>query len=138
MRRDLDVGTAPEVAVFGPVAHLATPIRGRLPDAGARARSSWRGCCTPHPRSAARPRAAALAAIRALEGFDRGRYAGPVGWVDARGNGEWAIALRCAELDGARARLVAGAGIVAGSDPDAEWAETQAKLEPMLRALVRP
>jgi menaquinone-specific isochorismate synthase len=77
-------------------------------------------------------------AIRALEGFDRGRYAGPVGWVDARGNGEWAIALRGAELDGSRARLVAGAGIVTGSEPDAEWAETQAKFEPMLRALVRP
>ncbi len=92
----------------------------------------------PTPAVGGTPRAAALDAIRALEGFDRGRYAGPVGWVDARGDGEWAIALRGAELDGARARLVAGAGIVAGSDPDAEWAETQAKLEPMLRALVRP
>ena len=101
-------------------------------------RSSSRGCCTPRPRSAARPARPRSAAIRALEGFDRGRYAGPVGWVDARGDGEWAIALRGAELDGARARLVAGAGIVAGSEPDAEWAETQAKLEPMLRALVRP
>ena len=92
----------------------------------------------PTPAVGGTPRAAALDAIRELEGFDRGRYAGPVGWVDARGDGEWAIALRGAELDGARARLVAGAGIVAGSDPDAEWAETQAKLEPMLRALVRP
>ena len=81
-----------------------------------------------------RRRGAAVEAIRALEGFDRGRYAGPVGWVDARGNGEWAIALRGAQIDGSRARLVAGAGIVTGSDPDAEWAETQAKLEPMLRA----
>ena len=124
--------------MFGHVAHLATPIRGQLARAGARARSSSRGGCTRRPRSAARPRTAALDAIRALEGFDRGRYAGPVGWVDARGDGEWAIALRGAELDGARARLVAGAGIVAGSEPDAEWAETQAKLEPMLRALVRP
>jgi isochorismate synthase EntC len=61
-----------------------------------------------------------------------------VGWVDAHGNGEWAVALRCADLDGATARLVAGAGVVAGSDPDAEWAETQAKLEPMLRVLVQP
>ena len=103
-----------------------------------RVRSSWPGCCTPRRRWAARRGALALDAIRALEGFDRGRYAGPVGWVDARGDGEWAIALRGAELDGARARLVAGAGIVAGSDPEAEWAETQAKLEPMLRALVRP
>ena len=123
--------------MFGPVAHLATPIRGRL---AAPAPSALELARRLHPTPAVggTPRAAALDAIRALEGFDRGRYAGPVGWVDARGDGEWAIALRGAELDGARARLVAGAGIVAGSDPDAEWAETQAKLEPMLRALVRP
>jgi len=73
-----------------------------------------------------------------LETFDRGRYAGPVGWVDAQGDGEWAVALRCAELEGSSAHLVAGAGVVAGSDPGAEWAETQAKLEPMLRVLVQP
>ena len=80
----------------------------------------------------------ALAMLEDLETFDRGRYAGPVGWVDAHGDGEWAVALRCAELEGSTARLVAGAGVVAGSDPDAEWAETQAKLEPMLRVLVQP
>jgi menaquinone-specific isochorismate synthase len=73
--------------------------------------------------------------IRELEGMDRGRYAGPVGWVDARGNGEWGIALRCAELDGPRARLFAGGGIVSGSDPEAELAETQAKFRPMQFAL---
>ena len=132
----LDAGT-PEVAVFGPIAHLATPVRGTLagdpPDALTLARMLH-----PTPAVGGTPRPAALDAIRELEGFDRGRYAGPVGWVDARGDGEWAIALRGAELDGTRARLVAGAGIVAGSDPAAEWAETQAKLEPMLRALVRP
>jgi len=137
----LDAGD-PEVAVFGPIAHLATPVRGELrsevggpdaPDALALAR-----LLHPTPAVGGTPRLAALDAIRELEGFDRGRYAGPVGWVDARGDGEWAIALRGAELSGTRARLVAGAGIVAGSDPAAEWAETQAKLEPMLRALVRP
>jgi menaquinone-specific isochorismate synthase len=127
----------PEVAVFGPVAHLATPIRGRLADPAPSALELAR-LLHPTPAVGGTPRRAALDAIRALEGFDRGRYAGPVGWVDARGDGEWAIALRGAELDGGRARLVAGAGIVAGSDPEAEWAETQAKLEPMLRALVRP
>jgi menaquinone-specific isochorismate synthase len=134
---DLHADAVPEVAVFGPVAHLATPIRGRLaaPAPSALDLARW---LHPTPAVGGTPRRAALDAIRELEGFDRGRYAGPVGWVDARGDGEWAIALRGAELDGARARLVAGAGIVAGSDPDAEWAETQAKLEPMLRALVRP
>jgi menaquinone-specific isochorismate synthase len=135
--RELTVDTTPEVAVFGPVAHLATPIRGQLRDPAPGALELVR-LLHPTPAVGGTPRAAALDAIRALEGFDRGRYAGPVGWVDARGDGEWAIALRGAELDGARARLVAGAGIVAGSQPGAEWAETQAKLEPMLRALVRP
>jgi menaquinone-specific isochorismate synthase len=133
----LHAETVPEVAVFGPVAHLATPIRGRLTAPTPTALDLAR-LLHPTPAVGGTPRRAALDAIRELEGFDRGRYAGPVGWVDARGDGEWAIALRGAELDGARARLVAGAGIVAGSDPEAEWAETQAKLEPMLRALVRP
>ena len=134
---ELEVAPVPDVAVFGPVAHLATPIRGHL---RAQIPSALELAQLLHstPAVGGTPRAAALDAIRALEGFDRGRYAGPVGWVDARGNGEWAIALRGAELDGSRARLVAGAGIIAGSDPEAEWAETQAKLEPMLRALVRP
>jgi menaquinone-specific isochorismate synthase len=135
--RELLADATPEVAVFGPVAHLATPIRGSL-TAPAPTALDLAGSLHPTPAVGGTPRDAALDAIRALEGFDRGRYAGPVGWVDARGDGEWAIALRGAELDGVRARLVAGAGIVAGSDPDSEWAETQAKLEPMLRALVRP
>jgi isochorismate synthase len=135
--RELTVEAVPEVAVFGPVAHLATPIRGRLVAPAPSALDLAR-LLHPTPAVGGTPRLAALDAIRALEGFDRGRYAGPVGWVDGRGDGEWAIALRGAELDGARARLVAGAGIVAGSDPESEWAETQAKLEPMLRALVRP
>jgi menaquinone-specific isochorismate synthase len=134
---ELHTDATPGVAVFGPVAHLATPIRGRLTAPAPTALELAR-LLHPTPAVGGTPRNRALDAIRALEGFDRGRYAGPVGWVDARGDGEWAIALRGAELDGARARLVAGAGIVAGSDPDAEWAETQAKLEPMLRALVRP
>ncbi|NIR40016.1 MAG: isochorismate synthase, partial [Actinobacteria bacterium] len=60
-----------------------------------------------------------------LEGMDRGRYAGPVGWFDTRDDGEFAIALRCAELSGARARLFAGAGIVRGSLPETELEETR-------------
>ena len=74
----------------------------------------------------------------AHEGFDRGLYAGPVGWVDASGDGEWALGLRSASVEGARASLYAGAGIVAGSDPEAELAETQLKLQALLAALVRP
>ena len=83
------------------------------------------------------PTAAALELITRLEGMQRGRYAGPVGWMDARGDGEWGIALRAAEVseDGCRVRLFAGCGIVAGSDPDAELAESQAKLVPVRDAL---
>jgi menaquinone-specific isochorismate synthase len=67
--------------------------------------------------------------------MERGRYAGPVGWVDAQGNGEFGIALRCAEVAGERARLFAGCGIVAGSDPVAEVTETEVKFLPMRQAL---
>jgi menaquinone-specific isochorismate synthase len=73
--------------------------------------------------------------IRGLEGMSRARYAGPVGWVDAQGNGEWGIALRCAELDGGSARLFAGGGIVAGSTPEGELDETRIKLLAMQSAL---
>jgi menaquinone-specific isochorismate synthase len=77
--------------------------------------------------------------IAELEGMDRGRYAGPVGWLDARGDGEFGLALRCAQLtgadDGRQARLFAGCGIISGSDPIAELAETQAKLAAFQAAL---
>ena len=76
--------------------------------------------------------------IAELEQLDRGRYAGPVGWIDASGDGEWGIALRCGQLDDTdprRIRLFAGCGIVAGSDPEAELAEANAKLVPMRDAL---
>jgi len=93
-----------------------------------------------HPSAAVcgTPTEAARALIAEIEGMDRGRYSGPVGWIDADGDGEWGIALRCASVDRAdpcRARLFAGCGIVAGSDPAAELAESQAKLVPMRDAL---
>ncbi|RSN69341.1 chorismate-binding protein, partial [Actinomadura sp. WAC 06369] len=81
------------------------------------------------------PTGTAMHLIRELEGMDRGRYAGPVGWVDARGDGEWGIALRCAQLDGPRARLFAGCGIVADSDPAAELSEADHKFGAMRHAL---
>lgn len=92
----------------------------------------------PTPAVAGTPRAVALEKINALEPVARGQYAGPCGWVDADGDGAFVVALRCAAIDGTVALAHAGAGIVAGSDADAEWNETQQKLEPMLRALVRP
>lgn len=125
---------AAEVVRLATVSHLATRVRGHLL-APAPSVLSLAGKLHPTPAVGGLPRPAALAAIATLEGFERGLYAGPVGWVDASGEGEWAVALRGAELDGSRARLVAGAGIVAGSDPDAEWAETEAKLQAMLSAV---
>ncbi len=124
----------PDVVRFPTVSHLATRVSGvlRRPAPSALALA---GLLHPTPAVGGLPRAEALATIAALESFDRGLYAGPVGWVDAGGDGEWAVALRGAQLDGCRARLVAGAGIVAGSDPEAEWAETEAKLRPMLAAV---
>jgi isochorismate synthase len=89
----------------------------------------------PTPAVGGTPRVAALAAIADLEAFDRGAYAGPVGWVDAAGDGEFAIALRCALLDGERATLYAGAGIVRDSDPVAELDETERKFRAFLDAL---
>jgi menaquinone-specific isochorismate synthase len=91
-----------------------------------------------HPTAAVcgTPTERAFAVIRELEGMDRGRYAGPVGWVDAHGDGEFGIALRCASVETEdRLRLYAGCGLVAGSDADAELAESQAKLVAMRDAL---
>jgi menaquinone-specific isochorismate synthase len=120
------------------VQHLATWISGRLVGDGANGNHSVLALADAlhyTPAVCGTPAEAAMELIRDLEGMDRGRYAGPVGWIDARGNGEWGIALRCAEVEGRRARLFAGCGIVAGSDPAAELAETVAKFAPMRFAL---
>lgn len=129
----LDIDPAPWLLTLANVRHLATDVSGTLHgDTSALAVAA-----ALHPTAAVggTPTAAAMELIRELEGMDRGRYAGPVGWVDSRGNGEWGIALRCAEVSGAAARLFAGCGIVAGSDPVAELGEAQAKFRPMQDAL---
>jgi menaquinone-specific isochorismate synthase len=92
----------------------------------------------PTPAVCGRPRPAALELIGRHENIDRGRYAGPVGWVDSAGNGSWAVGIRGAQIDGTTARVLAGVGVVADSDPVAELAETRAKLQAMLGAIVRP
>ena len=89
----------------------------------------------PTPAVAGVPTELALALIRRLEGRPRRLYGGPVGWVDSSGDGQFAVALRCARICGHRAVLHAGAGIVAGSDPVREWMETTAKFGPMCSAL---
>ena len=115
------------------VQHLATEVRGTL----AEDLSVLSLVDRLHPTAAVggTPRDRALDLIRRLEGMDRGRYAGPVGWVAADGDGEFGIALRCAELSGARARLFAGAGVVEGSLPEDELEETRVKLRAMQGAL---
>jgi menaquinone-specific isochorismate synthase len=92
----------------------------------------------PTPAVGGTPTDAAVAYISEVEGFDRGRYAGPVGWMDARGDGSWAIGLRSADVDGPHASMYAGVGVVAGSRAGTELAETQLKLQALLAALVRP
>jgi len=132
--RDLVVPAEPELVATPTMWHLGTPVRGILRD---RATSSLRLAAALHPTPAVcgTPRAAARAAISDLEAFDRGFYAGLAGWVDASGDGEWAVAIRCAEIAGTAMRLYAGGGIVAGSDPDAELDETDAKFQTLLRAM---
>jgi len=128
--------TSLETLALADVNHLATTVTARCRPGVTI--TDLVGSLHPTPAVAGAPRAAALAAIHELEPVARGRYAGPCGWLDAHGDGAFVVALRCGELRGNRARLHAGAGIVAGSDATLEWAETQAKLEPMLRVLVRP
>jgi menaquinone-specific isochorismate synthase len=129
----LAVDPAPFLLRMADYQHLATKVTGVL-DGEASALSLATAL---HPTAAicGTPTQGALGIIRELEGMDRGRYSGPVGWVDYRGNGEWGIALRCGEVSGSRARLFAGCGIVAGSQADAEVAETETKFRPMRRAL---
>ncbi len=132
----LDLDARPALLKYPNLQHLGTRVRGTL--AGTDAPKSALGLAAAvHPPAAVcgTPTAAALELIRDLEHMDRERYAGPVGWVDAEGNGEWGIALRCGQLTGRTARLFAGCGIVAGSDPAAELAETLVKLRPMRDAL---
>jgi len=133
---DVEVPSAPFVLELRNVMHLATDVRGVVGDGA----TSLQIVASLHPSAAVcgSPTEVALELIREIEGLDRGRYAGPVGWTDAAGDGEWGIALRCAEVDPAdprRLRLFAGCGIVAGSQPLHELAESNAKLVPMRDAL---
>jgi isochorismate synthase len=114
--------------------HLSTRFRGRLADPAPSA-LELALALHPTPAVAGAPTDSALATIGQLEAFPRGAYAGPVGWVDADGNGVWAIALRCALLAEDRATLYAGAGVVAASDPTDEVDETDRKFRAFLDAL---
>jgi menaquinone-specific isochorismate synthase len=130
---DWHVEAAPTLLRLANVQHLATWVRGTL----RRSLTALEVAGLLHPTAAVcgTPRDEAMSVIRELEGLDRGRYGGPVGWVDANGDGEFGIALRCAEVNGTRGRLFAGNGIVAGSLPEDELEETRLKLRAMQSAL---
>jgi menaquinone-specific isochorismate synthase len=133
----LDTSPEPFTLQLPNLWHLATDLKGTLGDGS----SSLDLVAAVHPTAAVAgtPREVALRAIAELEGFDRGRYAGPVGWIDADGDGEWAIALRCAQVspDGT-VRAYAGCGIVHDSVPADELAETAMKFRPIVEAFGAP
>ena len=131
---ELDRDPEPILLPTANVWHLSTRFRGTLKEPAADA-LTLAAALHPTPAVCGVPRDAARALIRELEPFERDGYGGPVGWVDANGDGEWAIALRCAELRGDVARLFAGAGIVADSEPERELDETERKFRAFLDSL---
>lgn len=135
----LDWEAEPSVVTVANVQHLGTAIEGALTDPPSHVFSLVRALC-PTPALGGHPSLAALAFIEKVEGLNRGYYGGAVGYMDSRGDGIFAVTIRCAEMsaDKRTARLFAGGGIVADSDPYAELAETQAKFQAMLSAIVRP
>ncbi|MFM7776880.1 MAG: isochorismate synthase MenF [Actinomycetota bacterium] len=133
-----NVPESPFVLHLSNVMHLATDVTGVLSDNSSPA-DIFDLVSRLHPSAAVcgTPTEIAKRAIDEIEGISRGRYAGPIGWIDANGDGELGIALRCGQIgnDGKSIRIYAGCGIVAGSDPEREYAESQAKLLPMRTAL---
>jgi menaquinone-specific isochorismate synthase len=139
VRRLTDLGLTPEFTAspqlrkLANLQHLHTPVRAvlteqvQLLDALA--------VLHPTPAVGGSPREAAVKSIRSIEGFPRGLYAGALGWMNARGGGEFMVGIRSALLNGATARVYAGAGIVEGSDPDNELAETDLKFRALLEGL---
>jgi menaquinone-specific isochorismate synthase len=130
----MNVPETPFVLHLPNVMHLATDVAGVAHERGA---SVLELAAALHTSAAVggTPTKLAVEMIAEIEGMDRARYAGPVGWMNAHGDGEFGIALRSAEIDGAKVRLFAGCGIVAGSDPESELAEAQAKFVPVRDAL---
>jgi menaquinone-specific isochorismate synthase len=127
-------GREPHLLRLDNLQHLATRFVAELREDDDATSLDLAAFLHPTPAVGGVPTHAALALIDELEQMDRGRYAGPIGWMDPRGDGQWGIALRCAEVEGARARLFAGAGIVADSLPEAELEETRVKLRAMRSA----
>jgi menaquinone-specific isochorismate synthase len=131
----MNVPEVPFVLHLPNVMHLATDVAGVVHDSGGATVLELAAGLHPSAAVGGTPTKVAVEMIAEIEGMDRGRYAGPVGWMDAAGDGEFGIALRSARLEGRQVRLFAGCGIVADSDPEAELAEAQAKFLPVRDAL---
>jgi menaquinone-specific isochorismate synthase len=134
----MNVPEAPFVLHLPNVMHLATDVAGVVHDAATVSSLQLAEALHPSAAVGGTPTPVATALIARVEGMDRGRYAGPVGWMDSSGDGEWGIALRSASVEDRTVRLFAGCGIVADSDPAAELAESQAKFVPVRDALSTP
>ena len=132
----VDAEPEPSIVSLPNVHHLGTRVEGRL-SAPPASVLELVAALHPTPAVGGDPQGDALALIAELERSDRGRYAGPTGWVDADGNGSFVVAIRSAQLAGATARLFAGVGVVGDSDPQSELDETRAKFQAMLPALLR-
>lgn len=126
----VEAAAEPEIVKVANIQHLATPVIAQL--AEPRSAIEMAGLLHPTPAVGGEPWPAAASAISDLEGMDRGWYAAPVGWMDATEDGEFCVALRSALLRDREAHLFAGVGVVAGSDPEAELAETEVKLQALL------
>jgi len=133
----VDAEPEPVIITLPNVHHLGTRVEGRLSSPAASVLDLV-AALHPTPAVGGDPQELAMKAIDVEEPGDRGLYAGPVGWVDAAGNGEFAVGLRSGTVDGNSASVWAGVGVVGDSDPEAELAETRAKFQAMLGALVRP
>ena len=133
----VDSEPEPSVIAVANVQHLASMVEGRLSQPAASVLELV-SALHPTPAVAGWPLEPAIEHLVRHEDLQRDTYAGAVGWVDARGNGTWAVGIRSAIVDGAVARLFAGVGVVADSDPEAELAETDAKFQAVLSAILRP
>ncbi len=131
----MNVPEVPFVLHLPNVMHLATDVAGVVHDAGGATVLELAAALHPSAAVGGTPTKVAVEMIAEIEGMDRGRYAGPVGWMDQHGDGEFGIALRSAEIQADQVRLFAGCGIVADSDPESELAEAQAKFLPVRDAL---
>ncbi len=133
----LEVPPGPALVSTPHLWHLGTPIAGQLKAGATAPLAALDLACLLHPTPAVCgfPRLQASKLVHLIEPFERGPFTGIVGWCDAEGQGEWVVTIRCATVLARRLRLFAGVGVVEASCPDAEWAETQAKLGTMLRAI---